>query len=94
MSKKSSYMNVKNIISESFIDKLVRSLIPKSVQQKITSAYLKKNKEELYKLEKELEKGVENSNKIASKFENQFKKTFGKKIKIKKRSIKDYIDIK
>ena len=50
MSKKSSYMDTKNIISESFIDKLVRSLIPKSVQQKITSAYLKKNKEELYKL--------------------------------------------
>ena len=56
MSKKKSYMKTSSVLSEGFIDSLVRLFVPKSVQAKVSDKYLKIKQAELEKVQKNLER--------------------------------------
>ena len=57
MSKKKSYMDIKNIINEGFLGKILIKVLPKSVIHHIT-----KNDPELKKIEKQLQKSRDEMN--------------------------------
>ena len=50
MPKKKSYMNTNNIIKEGFFDDLIRSIIPKSIQQKVSKSAQETLKKEIEKI--------------------------------------------
>ena len=56
MSKKKSYMNKENILSEGLFDKILRSIIPKSIQKSVSKKYIEKKKKEISKIDKEISK--------------------------------------
>ena len=81
MSKKKSYMNKNNIVSEGFYTKLFKQLFKgkKGLQK------------DVYKLTKELEKSVDTINKSQSKLEKAIEKQYGKKVKLQRASVEDMI---
>ena len=52
---KKSYMNSKNILDEGLFDNLIRSLIPKSIQRKVSKKAMDVIKKDNEKLEKQIE---------------------------------------
>ena len=90
MKNKKSYMNSKNVMSESFLDKVIQKLAP-TLQSKAEQQYLKKKSKKLKKLETELQQSEDNLNAAVAKFENAFEETTGKKIKLDDLSIEDLI---
>ena len=84
MSKKKSYMDNKNIVKEGFFDTLVRTIIPKSIQDKVDA-----NEKKYYKAKsKELDKKIADLEKKQAKLSidiaDYFNKTYGKKPNPKK----------
>ena len=55
MSKKKSYMDNKNIVKEGFFDTLVRTIIPKSIQDKVDANEKKYYEKESKRLDKKIE---------------------------------------
>ena len=83
MSKKKSYMDNKNIIKESFFDTLVRSIIPKSIQDKVDANAKKYYDKKIKKIDKEIA-DLEKSDKIHDEFMDILKKQYGAKPNAKK----------
>ena len=84
MSKKKSYMDNKNIIKESFFDTLVRSIIPKSIQDKVDANAKKYYDKKIKKIDKEIADLEKKSDKIHDEFMDILKKQYGAKPNAKK----------
>ena len=56
VSKNKSYMNTNNIISEGMLDTILKAIIPKDVQDKVTKTYVKKQEKKLNDLKKKKKK--------------------------------------
>ena len=84
MSKKKSYMDNKNIIKESFFDTLVRSIIPKSIQDKVDANAKKYYDKKIKKIDKEIADLEKKSDKIYDEFMDLLDKKYGKKPNAKK----------
>jgi hypothetical protein len=82
MSKKKSYMNVKNILTEGAIGNFLRGLFKGK----------KKLNRDVIKHKRKLEKSVKDYNDATSRFEKAFEKQFGKKVKFKRQTVDDFID--
>jgi len=99
MPKKQSYMNKENVLSEGFLDKIIRSIIPKSIQKKVTQKSVTNIKKENQKLETELTdiqnkiQKLEQQKKTSSeRLHKAIEKQYGVKIKQKttQQAIKDF----
>ena len=82
MSKKKSYMDKDNILSEGAIKSFLLGLFKGK----------KRMKGEVAKYKIEVEQSVKDYNKATSKFEKAFAKQFGKKVKFPRQSIDDFIN--
>ena len=82
MSKKKSYMNVNNILTEGAIGNFLRGLFKGK----------KKLNRDVIKHKRKLEKSVKDYNDATSRFEKAFEKQFGKKVKFKRQTVDDFID--
>ena len=82
MSKKKSYMDKDNILTEGAIKSFLLGLFKGKERMKGDVAK--------YKIQ--VEKSVNNYNKATSKFEKAFEKQFGKKIKFPRQTIDNFID--
>ena len=71
MTKKKSYMSKSNLMTESFIDDLIKKFAP-GLQKKSEKKYYKKNKRKFDKLEKDLRQSIDKSNKSWDKFSKNF----------------------
>ena len=74
MSKKQSYMNTHNILTESFLGKMFVKLLPNDVVDKIVKNSSKKERKELKKLEKEYDASVTRMNAALSKINKSLEK--------------------
>ena len=82
MSKKKSYMNKNNILTEGAIGNFLRGLFKGK----------KKLNRDVIKHKRKLEKSVKDYNDATSRFEKAFEKQFGKKVKFKRQTVDDFID--
>ena len=89
MSKKKSYMDNKNIIKEGFFDRLVRAIIPKSVQDKVDANAKKYHEKESKKLDKKLQDLEKESAKLRDIIAKELEKQYG--YKTNKKKISDFI---
>ena len=80
MSKKKSYMDSKNIIKESFFDTLVRSIIPKSIQDKVDANAKKYYDKKIKKIDKEIADLEKKQKKLSKDISKSIEKQYGKKI--------------
>ena len=80
MSKKKSYMDSKNIIKESFFDTLVRSIIPKSIQDKVDANAKKYYDKKIKKIDKEIADLEKKQKKISKDISKSIEKQYGRKI--------------
>ena len=88
VSKKKSYMNIDNILSEGILDTILRAFIPKDIQDKTNKAYIKIKEKELQKLKKqkkEVDKELENvlidlEKKLEKRFPGKYKAQIRKKV--------------
>jgi len=99
MSKKQSYMNNENVLSEGLLDKIIRSIIPKSIQKTVTKKAVTNMKKENQKLETEISdiqskiQKLEQRKKASSeRLHKAIEKQYGVKIKQKttQQAIKDF----
>lgn len=74
MSKKQSYMNTHNILTESFLGKMFVKLLPNDVVDKIVKNSSKKERKELKKLEKEYDASVTRMNDALAKINKSLEK--------------------
>ena len=81
MSKKKSYMDIKNILSEGVLKDFLLGLIKGK----------KGLKRDAVKLRNKLEKNVNDFNKTQEKLEKMIEKQWGKKVKLKKQDVEDII---
>tara|TARA_R100001594_G_C3985320_1_gene251101 strand:+ start:57 stop:323 length:267 start_codon:yes stop_codon:yes gene_type:complete len=81
MSKKKSYMDIKNILNEGAFSNFLKGLTKgkKGLQRDIA------------KYEKELDKNIDEYNERQSKLENAIAKRYGKKVKLDRLSKKDVV---
>ena len=79
MSKKKSYMSIKNILSEGFLDKLFKIFKTSKEQQ----AKIKRKQD--------IKKSIKDLNKSQSKLEKGLSREFGKKITLNRYTLKDFI---
>jgi hypothetical protein len=84
MSKKKSYMDNKNIVKEGFFDTLVRTIIPKSIQDKVDANEKKYYKAKSKELDKKIADLEKKSDKIYDEFMDLLDKRYGKKPNPKK----------
>jgi len=89
VSKKKSYMDNKNIIKEGFFDRLVRAIIPKSVQDKVDANAKKYHEKESKKLDKKLQDLEKESAKLRDIIAKELEKQYG--YKTNKKKISDFI---
>jgi len=87
MSAKKSYMSSNNILSEGFLDKLFKKIMP-NAHKKTEEMYLKRK---LEKHESELQKAINKSNMATRKFEKAFEKETGRKINLDDISLEDVL---
>ena len=80
MSKKKSYMDSKNIIKESFFDTLVRSIIPKSIQDKVDANAKKYYDKKIKKIDKEIADLEKKQKKLSKDISKSIEKQYGRKI--------------
>ncbi len=80
MSKKKSYININNILTEGAIGSFLRGLFGGKPGKKIK------------KVKYKLEKNIKDYNNIQSEIENEIEKQYGKKVKLQRHSIDDFID--
>ena len=90
MKKKKSYMHNKNVLSESFIDNLLKQLVP-GLHKRAEERYLKKKSKQLNRLETEMEKSVSKLNGIKKEIERGWEEATGEKIKFDDLSIEDIL---
>ena len=83
-------MRNENVLSESFIDNLLKQLVP-DLHKRAEEKYLKKKSKKLKKLEDELEKSVNRLNVIKKELERGWEETTGEKIKFDDLSIEDIL---
>jgi len=81
MSKKKSYMDKENILTEGAIGSFLRGLFKGK----------KRLDRDVSKYKHELEKSIEKTNAATNKFEKAFEKQFGKKVKFQRQTIDDFI---
>jgi len=81
VSKKKSYMNINNILSEGILDTILRAFIPKDIQDKTNKAYIKIKEKELQKLKKQKKESDERLENILDDLEKQLEKSFPGKYK-------------
>ena len=74
MSKKKSYMNINNILSEGILDTILRAFIPKDIQDKTNKAYIKIKEKELQKIKKQKKESDERLENILDDLEKQLEK--------------------
>ena len=74
-------MNNKNILKESFIDNLLKTIFP-TAHKKAEEKYLKKKSKKLQKLEKDLVISQKKSEKIQDDFEKAWKDDYGTKLNL------------
>tara|TARA_R100000008_G_C3520533_1_gene133730 strand:- start:288 stop:554 length:267 start_codon:yes stop_codon:yes gene_type:complete len=74
-------MDKDNVLSEGLIDKLIKSLIPTSIQKKITQNSIQNLKKQNIKIEKELEVLNKKQSDAAEKMRKALEKQYGVKIK-------------
>ena len=89
MSKKKSYMDNKNIVKEGFFDTLVRTIIPKSIQDKVDANAKKYHEKESKRLDKKLQDLEKESAKLRDIIAKELEKQYG--YKTNKKKISDFI---
>ena len=89
MTKKKSYMDNENIIKEGFFDRLVRAIIPKSIQDKVDANAKKYHEKESKKLDKKLQNLEKESAKLSAIIAKELEKQYG--YKTNKKKISDFI---
>ena len=82
-------MDNKNIIKEGFFDRLVRAIIPKSVQDKVDANAKKYHEKESKKLDKKLQDLEKESAKLRDIIAKELEKQYG--YKTNKKKISDFI---
>ena len=70
---KKSYMDRKNILSEGFLQSFIKTIIPQSIKKPIIDKYVKDKKQEIKKLENELQKSYKISDKLYADATKYFK---------------------
>jgi predicted transcriptional regulator len=88
---KKSYLHCSNIINEGIIEDFLRKILPKNFQDYIEKRNLKKVAPKINKLTNKLNQSINNSNKLADEFEQLMKKKHGVDVKIKRKSLEDYV---
>ena len=78
---KKSYMNSKNILDEGLFDNLIRSLLPKSIQRKVSRKAMDVIKKDNEKLEKQIEYWKVMQKQAQERGYKALEKRFGVKIK-------------
>ena len=73
MSKRKSYMNRDNILSESFFTTFLKAVLPKSVQKSIIDKYVKRVKQDIKKTEDDLKKSYAKTDKLYNDARKYFK---------------------
>ena len=94
MRKKKSYMDTDNIISEGLFNILFKTLIPKSVQQNITTQYVDALEKEINASEKKIDDLNKQAKEAQEKIFKALEKRSGKKIKRQsaEKAIKNYFN--
>ena len=92
MSKKTSYMDSKNVLKESFLDDLIDQFFPK-LKKGSTERYLNKPKikKKLAKYEKQLKDLDKKSKQTTKNFEKALGKELGKKVEFGNLSVADIL---
>ena len=78
MSKKKSYMNKSNIVSEGILDAVLRSIIPKEFQDKVHKSYINQKEKEILDLKKQKKESDKKLDTIIKDMEKEFNKRFSK----------------
>jgi len=83
MSKKKSYMDESNIVSEGILDTILRSIVPKEIQDKVHKSYIKQKEKEIQDLKKQKEESDKKLDAIIKDLEKEFNKRFPKSVRDK-----------
>tara|TARA_Y100001963_G_scaffold133875_1_gene193934 strand:- start:523 stop:819 length:297 start_codon:yes stop_codon:yes gene_type:complete len=90
MSKKKSYMNKDNILSEGFYTNLIKFFLPKKVKDNLKQSQLNRLQNDIDKIDKEIRYHKKQQSDAAEKMIKALEKQTGTKIK-KYKSAKDRI---